>query len=181
LVSLFMMAAPFYIGYATVQLRLASAVAVPVLLAMQTLGSLAGALAYTWLGARSNALSIRLSLSGFVLLPVCALLAEMLGPLPLYVGFFISGLMTSIWLSGYLNWIVGYADSDRRPAYVGLSNTLAALSALSAPFIGGTIVQYLGYRPLFALALLMVLSALFVTLRHLPNTPMQAVQTTRGR
>ena len=34
--SLYMMAAPFYIGYATVRLGLSSEVAVPVLLAMQT-------------------------------------------------------------------------------------------------------------------------------------------------
>jgi MFS family permease len=168
--SLFLMAAPFYIGYATVQLGLSSQVAVPVLLAMQTVGSLAGALAYTWLGARSNLLSIRLALSGLVLLPICALLAGMAGPLFLYFGFLMSGLATSIWNSSYLNWIVGYAKSDRRATYVGLSNTLAAVTTLSAPFIGGTIVQTVGYSPLFAVSLVMALSALFVTLRFLRNS-----------
>ena len=168
-ISLFMMAAPFYIGYATVQLGQSSAVAVPVLLATQTIGSLSGALTYTWLGARSNLLSIRLALSGLVLLPVCALLASALGPLPLYFGFLLSGLATSIWLSSYLNWIVGYSPLDRRPAYVGLSNTLTAMVSLIAPFIGGAIVQTLGYQPLFAVALVMALSALFVSLRFLRN------------
>ena len=128
LTSLFMMAAPFYIGYATVQLGLSSGVAVPVLLAMQTTGSVAGAVMYTWLGARSNLLYLRLALLGAVLLPICALLAGTIGPLPLYLGFLLSGLATSGNLySCYVNWVVGYANADRRPIYVGLSNTVAAL------------------------------------------------------
>jgi len=167
LVSALMMAAPYYIGYATVELGLSRRVAVPVLLAMQTVGSVTGALAYTWLGARSNLLAIRLALGGGALLPICALLAGMAGPLPLYVGFLVSGLATSLWLSGYLNWIVGYAHPDQRPIYVGLSNTVAGAIALIVPFIGGTIVQNLGYRLLFAVSLVMVLGALFVSLRFL--------------
>lgn len=168
--SLFMMAAPFYIGYATVRLGLSSEVAVPVLLAMQTVGSVAGAVAYTWLGARNNLLYIRLALGGAAWLPVCALLAGRVGPLPLYFGFLVSGMASSNLLSGYLNWVVGYANPDKRPIYVGLSNTVAAVISLIAPFIGGTIAQNLGYRPLFAVSLVMVLSALFVTLRFLRNT-----------
>ena len=165
--SLFMMAAPFYIGYATVELGLSSAVAVPVLLAMQTIGSVVGALAFTWLGARSNLLYIRLALSGAALLPLCALLAGAIGPLPLYIGFLIAGLATTDLAFGFLNWVVGYADADQRPLYVGLSNTVAALISLIAPFIAGTIVQTLGYRPLFAVALVMALSALGVALRFM--------------
>jgi MFS family permease len=171
--SLFMMAAPFYIGYGTVELGLLSEVAVPTLLAMQTVGALAGALTYTWLGARSNLLAIRLSLVVTALLPICALLAGMVGPLLLYFGFLASGLATSIWFSSYLNWVVGYANPDRRPIYVGLSNTLAAVISLIAPFIAGAIAQNLGYRPLFAVALAMALSALFVALRFLRNLRMR--------
>jgi MFS family permease len=168
--NLFLMAAPFYIGYATVELGLSSAVAVPVLLTMQTVGSIAGALLYTWLGVRNNVLYIRLALAAAALLPICALLAGVAGPLPLYIGFLISGLATGTnLLSSYLNWVVGYADPEQRPIYVGLSNTVAALISLIAPIIGGTIVQYLGYSPLFVVSLLMALSALFVTLRFLHN------------
>jgi hypothetical protein len=54
LTSLFAMANPFYIGYATVQLGLSSTIAVPILLAMQTIGGVSGAMVYTWPGARSN-------------------------------------------------------------------------------------------------------------------------------
>ncbi|MEZ4734355.1 MAG: MFS transporter [Caldilineaceae bacterium] len=170
--NLFMMAAPFYVGYATVDLGLSSQVAVPVLLAMQTIGSLAGALAYTWLGERNNLLYIRLALGAAALLPISALLAGLVGPLPLYIGFLLSGLANgSNLFAGYLNWVVGYAHADQRPLYVGLSNTVSAVVSLLAPVIGGTIAQSLGYRPLFAVSLVMALSTLFVTLRFLRDAP----------
>ena len=165
--SLFMMAAPFYVGYATVQLGLSNDVAVPVMLAMQTIGSLGGALVYTWLGARNNLLSIQLALGGAALLPICALLAQSVGPIPLYFGFLMSGLSSSNLLAGYQHWIVSYGNPDQRPIYVGLSSTLIALISLTAPVIGGSIAQYLGYEPLFVVALLMTFAALFVTLRYM--------------
>ena len=89
------------------------------------------------------------------------------------IGFLISGLATTNLFFGYLNWVVGYADADHRPLYVGLSNTVAALVSLIAPFIAGTIVQKLGYRPLFAVALIMALSALFVAVQFLRDPESQ--------
>jgi MFS family permease len=172
--SLFLMAAPFYIGYATVELGLSSEVAVPVLLAMQTAGGLLGALIFTWLGARNNLLYIRLALLSAALLPITALLSGVVGPIPLYIGFVVSGLSTGFNLTGsYINWIVVYASPERRPIYVGLSNTIIAIVAFMTPVIGGTIVQNYGYRLLFMTAIVMALSALFVTLRFIPNTQIE--------
>ena len=173
--SLFMMAAPFYIGYATVQLGLSSEVAVPVLLAMQTLGSVAGALAYTWMGAHNNLLYIRLALIGAALLPVCALLAGVMGPLPLYLGFLLSGLSISNLIFGYQNWVVGYANPDQRPIYIGLSNTVAAVMSMIAPIIGGLIAQYVGYEMLFGAALVLTLMALYVTMRYIHDPREEAM------
>lgn len=167
LTILFAMAGPFYIGYATRQLGLSSEVAVPGLLAMQTIGSISGALLYTWIGARNNLLYIRLALSGAALLPISALLTAALGPLPLYVGFLMSGLALSNLYFSYQNWVVTHAPADQRPIHAGLFNTISAVISLIAPIIGGTIAQQLGYQALFIVALVMVLSALFVTLRYL--------------
>ncbi len=61
-----------------------------------------------------------------------------------------------------------------RPIYAGLFNTIAALFALVAPFIAGTIAQHVGYEALFGVAVVMALSALFVTLRYLQNAPQAA-------
>lgn len=169
LTSLFAMAGPFYIGFATQQLNLSSEVAVPNLLAMQTIGGIIGSVLYTWLGARNNLLYIRLALAGASLLPICALLATVLGPLPLYLGFLIYGITVTNLFFSYLNWVVSYAESDQRPIYAGLFNTISAIISLIAPFIAGTIVQNLGYTTLFAVAIVMVYSALFVTLRFIPD------------
>lgn len=181
LTSLFAMAAPFYIGYATVTLGLSSEVAVPTLVAMQTVGSVTGALAYTWLGARNNLLYIRLALVGSALLPVSALLAGVVGPVPLYFGFLMSGLAMSNLFISYQNWIVGYAVPERRPVYVGLFNTISAVTSLAAPILGGTIAQSLGYRPLFVVSLILALCALYVTLRvketHMKEVPELAAGT----
>ena len=172
--NLFMMAAPFYIGYATTQLGLSSEVAVPTLLAMQTIGSLTGALVYTWLGERNNLLYIRLALAAGALLPISALLAGVVGPLPLYIGFLVSGLANgSNLFAGFLNWVVGYAPSEQRPLYVGLANTVTAVVSLITPLISGTIAQQLGYRPLFVVSLTMALGTLFVTIRYLRAKPVE--------
>jgi hypothetical protein len=175
--SLLMMSAPFYIGYATVQLGLSSEVAVPVLLAMQTVGSVVGALVYAWLGARNNLLYIQLSLISAALLPICALVAGVAGPWPLYFGFLVSGLAAgSNLFVCFLNWLVGYASADQRPIHVGLSNTVTAVVSFITPFIAGTIVQGFGYQPLFIVSLVMAFCALFVTLRFFPQTQMAATR-----
>jgi MFS family permease len=171
--SLFAMAGPFYIGFATVQLGVSSAVAVPVLLAMQTIGSLVGALIYTWIGARSSVTYIRLALGTAALLPVSALIASVVGPLPLYLGFLVSGLTVGNLFLSYQNWVITYATPDQRPVYTGLFNTVTALVSLSAPLIGGLIAQQAGYEALFVVALVMVLAALFVTLRYVDNPQTQ--------
>ena len=176
LTSLFAMASPFYIGFATVQLKLSSNVAVPTLLAMQTIGSVTGALIYTWLGARNNLLYIRLALIGGALLPISALLATVVGPLPLYVGFLMSGLSLSNLFLSYQNWVVSYANPDQRPIYAGLFNTVAAVVSLIAPFIAGSIAQNIGYEALFVVAIAMAFAALFVTLRYVNNPRAEAVR-----
>jgi MFS family permease len=167
--SLFMMAAPFYIGFATVELELSSEVAVPTLLAMQTVGSIIGALLYTWLGARDNVLFIKLALACSALQPFSALLAGVVGPLPLYFGFLMFGLAASNLFFSYQNWLVTYAAAELRPIYVGLSNTIAAIFLMTTPIIGGTIAQYAGYESLFAVALVTAIGALLVTMRYIPN------------
>jgi MFS family permease len=174
--TLFAMAGPFYIGFATVKLGLSSTVAVPNLLLMQTIGSVLGALIYTWLGAKNNTLYIRLALAGATFLPISALLATVVGPVPLYAGFLISGITVSNLFLGYQNWVITYAPTDQRPIYAGLFNTVAAVTSLTAPFIAGTIAQSIGYEALFVVAIVMVLSALFVTLRYI--RPQQLVVAT---
>jgi predicted MFS family arabinose efflux permease len=115
---------------------------------------------------------IRLALEVAAFLPISALVATVTGPLPLYLGFLASGLTVSHLFDSYQNWVITYATLDQRPIYAGLFNTAAAVISLIAPLIAGTIVQQIGYKALFVVALAMVLGALFVTLRyiHSPRT-----------
>lgn len=176
LTSLFAMAGPFYIGFATGTLNLSSEVAVPNLFAMQTIGSIIGAAVYTWLGAKNNLLYIRMALAGASILPISALLSGVVGPFPLYIGFLVAGITVSNLFFSYINWIVTYASADQRPIYAGLFNTIAAVISLIAPLIGGTIAQHIGYEALFVVAIFMVYSALFVTLRYIPNVSKEKVE-----
>lgn len=167
--SLFMMGGPFYIGFATVRLGLSSEVAVPTLLAMQTIGTISGALVYAWMGARHNLLYIRLALLLVAVLPASALLARVAGPLPLYAGFFAAGLALSNLFASYLNWIIMHATPEQRPIYTGLFNTVAAVTLLTAPLIGGTLAEAVGYEAVFAVALAMALGAFYVVMHYIPT------------
>jgi len=142
---------------------------------MQTVGSVIGALVYSWLGARDNALYIHLSLVSMSLLPICVLLASVVGPWPLSFGFLVSGLAAGANLfMCFLNWLVGYAQADKLPVYAGLANTVTAVVSFITPFIAGTIAQNWGYRPLFVVSLLMAFCALYVTLRYFPKAEVAA-------
>ncbi|MCY4022077.1 MAG: MFS transporter [Anaerolineaceae bacterium] len=167
LTGLFLMAAPFYIGFATLRLGLSSEVAVPTLLLMQTLGTTSGALLYMWLGARNNVLYLRLALAASVLLPLSALLAATLGPVSLALGFLISGLATSNLFFGYQNWLVEHSAPGDRPACIGLANTTSAVVTLCSPLIGGSIARLAGFETLFVVSLLLALTALLVLLRFI--------------
>lgn len=166
LATLYALAAPFYIGFATEQLGLSSDVAVSNLLLMQTLGSVSGALAYSWLGDKRSLMFIRAALLAGMVQPVLALVAATAGPLPLYGAFFASGIVSGMLGISFLNWVIGYATSEQRPVYSGLFNTMTALGFIVSPLIGGLLVELLGYEATFIASLGMISAAFYVALRH---------------
>lgn len=92
------------------------------------------------------------------------------------LGFLVWGMSSANLASAYQTWVVTYAHPDQRPIYIGLSNTMGAVVSLLAPILAGSIVQFLGYEPLFVVALGMTFAALFVALRSL-NMPRVALAT----
>lgn len=168
LATLYALAAPFYIGFATEQLGLSSDVAVSNLLLMQVLGSVSGALAYSWLGDKRSLMFIRAALLVGMLQPILALIAAAAGPIPLYGAFFASGIVSGMLGSSFLNWVIGYATPEQRPVYSGLFNTMTALGFIISPLIGGLLVELLGYEATFIASLVMISAALYVALRHVP-------------
>ncbi|NLX11003.1 MAG: MFS transporter [Chloroflexi bacterium] len=176
LVSFFTMAWPFYIGFATEQLEMSNEVAVSNLLLMQTLGSVTGALIFSWLGDRRTIKFIRFALLIGIFQPALALLASQVGPAPLYPAFVAAGLIQGTLTISFLNWLITYATPEQRPIYSGLFNTATAVSLLVAPAVGGLLVEGLGYEAVFLAALVVVSAALYVAVRHVP-TPRDAAHT----
>ncbi len=68
----------------------------------------------------------------------------------------------------FFNWILEYAQETRRPLYIGLMNTLGAITML-APVLGGWVVSVLSYPAVFALAIAFALLALGLSV-GLPST-----------
>lgn len=174
LATLYALAGPFYIGFATEQLNLSSDVAVSNLLLMQTLGSVGSALIYSWWGDRRSLTFIRVALFIGVLQPVLALIASAAGPVPLYGAFLASGVVSGMLGISFLNWVIGYATPEQRPVYSGLFNTMSALGFLFAPLIGGVLVELLGYEAAFIAALVMIGSSLVVSLQDVPRAHQHA-------
>jgi MFS family permease len=81
--------------------------------------------------------------------------------------FFLGINMSSIgW--PFFNWVLEYAPEAQRPLYIGMINTLAALTML-APTLGGWIIRVASYPAVFATALGFAAVALLLSLT-LPST-----------
>lgn len=167
LATFFTLAGPFYIGLATERLGMASDVAVSHLLLMQTLGTVGGALSFSWWGDRRPLRFIRLALLAGAIQPTLALLATAVGPAPLYVAFLVAGAVGATLGFSFINWVLIYATPEQRPVYSGLFNSVSAVGLLTAPLLGGLIVEELGYEAVFVVALAFMLSALAMSLRFI--------------
>lgn len=166
LVALATLAAPFYIGFATEQLGLSSDVAVSRLLLMQTLGSVAGALAFSRYGDQRSVQFMAGTLVFAIAQPVLALVASVTGPAPLYAAFLMGGVALGCLGVSFINWVILYATPEQRPVYSGLFNSMSAVGLLVAPLIGGTLVELVSYEAAFAAALLFLAGALAVFLHQ---------------
>lgn len=173
--SLYLMAAPFYIGYGTEVLGMASSVAVSHLLFMQTLGGVAGALLFSRLGERRTLRFIRIAMGVALAQVTLALTAGALGPAPLYLAFAAGGFVQGSLGISFMNWVIIHSTPDQRPIYSGLFNSISAVSLLSAPLIGGTLVEELGYQAVFVAALMVMAGGLWVALRYV-QPPKEAAQ-----
>ena len=166
LMTFFTMAAPFYIGFATERLDIDSGVAVSTLMLMQTLGNVSASLFYSRLGDRHNLQFIRLGMLVGTIQPMLALLAGEVGPVPLYVAFLAAGIVSGSLGLSFINWVISYATPDQRPVYSGLFNSMSAVGLLSAPIVGGLLVESFDYQAVFIVAMVMMAGALMVALRH---------------
>ncbi len=60
------------------------------------------------------------------------------------------------------NFAMEFGTEENRPTYIGMSKTLTGPFFLLAPIIGGSLVQFLGYKSMFMAALIMAVSSFTV-------------------
>ncbi|MBN1679434.1 MAG: MFS transporter [Anaerolineae bacterium] len=182
LVALLTMAWPFYIGFATDDLNMSRSVAVSNLLLMQTLGNVGGAMLFSRMGDRHTLQFIRLALLAGAIQPLAALAAGTVGPAPIYLAFLAAGMVQGMLGLSFLNWLQIYTTPEQRPTYSGLFNSVSAVVLVTAPLMGGLIVETMGYRGVFVVALVLALIAVTVAFRYLesPRAAASAAEVVTG-
>ncbi|MHB0857909.1 MAG: MFS transporter [Anaerolineae bacterium] len=174
------LASAFYVLHAVSNLGLPLEVAGFFVVA-QVVGSLAAGLMTVALQDRWGPLiHLRVITVLSALPPLIALVAQpfvgTLGQAVLYpylAVFFCLGLYTGSFNWPYFNWILEYVGEERRPLYIGIGNTLGAITMLAPP-LGGWLVERYSYPTAFAVALLFVCIALLASL-GLPSTRQERI------
>jgi MFS family permease len=153
------MAQPFYIVYATEIVGLSPETIGSFILA-QTVGGILGGLALGYLNDKRGCVAVVLaSICLTLAMPVIALLAPVISggsEVHMFYAylliFAVIGIVNSSFMLGFIPRLMEIAPDAERPVYMGLANTLNALS-LIAPLIGGWIVQTAEFPALFAISI----------------------------
>ncbi len=163
LLDLSMMGVPFYVIFGEHELKLRREALVGDTLLIMTIGTTIASIVMGWLSRRSGSRAvIRSSGVASILHPALALLSLTLGQPSLYLAFLTVGFVNAVVAPGYFDWIITHAPPDRRPIYVGLANTISAVSHL-APFLGGFILNLTSYSVLFVVSIVFAVTGLIST------------------
>ena len=144
LAGLHMLAASFYVIYAT-QVAGQPEAAVALFFTTQTIGGAVGGVLLGTLAARFGS---------WLAIP-----AQTAWLFPIIFG--ILGVIDSAMMLGYFNYVLDIAPQKERATYIGLTNTLAGLLAI-APISGGWILEHSSYTVLFTVTAMLVLPAVFL-------------------
>lgn len=154
------MAIPFFVVFGAQDLKLDSATLVGDSILLNTFGNATASILMGWLSRRSGSRAVIMVASmAKILSPTLALSSVALGQSALYAAFYLLGFVNAGMGLGYFDWVITHAPPDRRPIYVGLTNTISAISNLS-PLLGGAILSLTSFPALFGGAILMGLLGL---------------------
>lgn len=166
------LATTFYVVYATDILRLPES-SIGWFATAATLGGASAGLLLGWAADRwGSHRVIQITCWVEFAIPVFALLCASGAfgaslPVVFPVLYFLLGVFESSIMLGFLNFILEIAPPGQRPTYMGLTNTLAGIT-VAIPLVGGFILQYTSYTPLFLLAATGTLAGAVLSLT-LPN------------
>jgi len=157
LIGLCGLASPFFAVYALRVLNLPEG-DVGWFAIAQTIGLAIAGLLLGGLAERRGSVSVVRIVGGIYLMaPIFVLAAgalgsnQMLATLLMAAAFLMLGMGDGSIMLGFLNYILDIAPPDKRPVYVGLTNTLAGVTVVF-PFLGGILVDGVGYGIVFVLA-----------------------------
>ena len=137
------LALPFYILLGTDVLKQNSSTLVGDSILMTTLGNVSMSLFNGWLSSKFGSRAVIRGMSLFKIgMPAAALFCVATGNVAgIHVAFFMLGAINGAFTPGFFDWLITHAPDDRRPIYVGLTNTISAFGNI-APLIGGVILNY---------------------------------------
>jgi MFS family permease len=140
--DLALMAVPFYVVFGVGTLGLRNEIVVSDSILLIELGSMIGAVLMAWLSRRSGSRAVIRVAGVFFLLEALLALVSAFGggQFALYAVFVMLGARAAIATPSYFDWMITHAPRNARPIYIGLTNTISALSNL-APFVGGLVLQ----------------------------------------
>lgn len=164
LLGILFMAAPFYVVYARETAGFEES-SVGILLAAQMLGLMLSNILWGTIANRfgSRLVLIGTSLSGIVP-PLGALAYPLLTPGQWYfpILFMFIGVSGAGLRLGYSTFLLDISPPLKRLTYIGFINTMIA-PVLFLPTVGGTIVDIISYRPLFAISTVAGILALYTS------------------
>jgi MFS family permease len=148
-----MFASGFYIGYITSEVGFERESVIAESLALLTAGKVLMALLNGRILSKSGTrLVIVLSALQNTAYMALMLLTPALGITAVRLVYFFMGMQDATIMSGYFAWSIEYAPDNKRPVYIGLTNTASLVSSF-APVLGGFILERSSYPAIFALGL----------------------------
>jgi MFS family permease len=159
--SFSLMIMPFYMIFAKDRFAV-SDVYIGRYLLFQIGGSIASNLLWGWIAGRFDsrrAVRFCLLLGGII--PVFALLIAHFGADVFSIVFLLVGFVYSGRRVGFEPYLLDIIPAGDRPVYLGIRGTLNILVVL-LPFLGGLVIHFAGYLPVFTLVALVMFSAAYL-------------------
>lgn len=82
----------------------------------------------------------------------------------------VQGLATSLFMTASLSTVSNTFTGDRRAWGIGMWSAIGSTAAAAAPVVGGTVVEWLGWRWFFAMNVPLLLVAAAMIVRDVPET-----------
>lgn len=157
--SLMMM--PFYMIFAKDSFHIAD-IYIGRYLLFQVGGKIISNFLWGWIAGRFDSQRVvRSCILLGALIPLIAIGLSRLGPDLFSIVFLLIGFVHSGRRIGFEPYLLDIIPADERPVYLGIRGTLNVLVVI-LPFLGGVIIHFAGYFPVFVIVAMVMFSAFFL-------------------